>query len=1096
MVPIFRARRRDGKGRKTAIVPTVFLGVLLGGAWTPVCAQGEDVARPSLQFRHLSVKDGLSHPDVRAIVQDHQGFMWFGTWLGGLNRYDGYAFKVYRHEPGNPRSLSSDGVRLLYVDHTGVLWAATTGPGLDRYDRDSDSFEHYRHRPGDPGSLPHDYVRALYEDEAGTLWVGTQRGLSRFDRGGNTFVTYRADPNDPASFGEARIQSIGQDRTSGLLWVGIAMGKGVRVVDRPTGRFTEFRDGPEDPAHVDRNTVVQVVQDRAGILWLCTRGGLTRFDPTTRALARYVRDPSRANSLTDDYLQAAHEDRAGRFWVATNNGLNLMDRGRGTFTRYFSEPDNPDSLADNVINTGALYEDAAGAVWIGTRSAGVDRVSAETGRFTTYRREPRDHNSLGGRAVTSLFEGASGDLWIATESGLDRFDGRSFTHHDYPHEYGGLSAVAVDAHGVVWTGSYGGGLSRFDGRGFTHFRHDPRNPDSLANDFVQGIVPDAKGGLWIGPHGAGLDYFDGRRFRHFPPNPADPAGLPDAFAVPALLDRRGMLWVGTASMGLVRLETSTGRFTTYLPEPAQPGDQSANWTEDVCADGDMLWVASQLSGLWRFDPAAGVFTHHYTEQDGLASNSVMAVTTDAQGRLWASTAKGLSRFDPKTGTFRNYDVLDGLQGNTFLRARARAADGRLYFGGPRGLNAFYPDRLVDNPTPPPVVLTAFELFNKPVPIATDGSPLRQSIAVARHIVLRHDQSVFRLQFAALDYTAPQKNRFAFMLEGFDRDWQHIDATRPFATYTNLDPGEYVFRVKAANNDGVWNDRGAMLAITITPPWWSTWWFRGLAAAILLGSLCGGYALHISRLHERRRKLESVVATRTTELRAMNEELEAFAYSVSHDLRAPLRHIEGYLELVERGIGAALNPQVRHYMDAVADSSRRMGMLIDDLLSFSRMGRREMSQALVDLNDLVRQVVEELSGEASGRAIEWHIADLPPVTGDRAMLRIVLVNLLSNAVKFTRQRDTAEIAVGALKDTGGETVIFVRDNGAGFDQAYAGKLFMVFQRLHLKEEFDGTGIGLANVRRIVARHGGRCWAEGKLGEGATFYFSLPRAARGA
>ena len=271
-----------------------------------------------------------------------------------------------------------------------------------------------------------------------------------------------------------------------------------------------------------------------------------------------------------------------------------------------------------------------------------------------------------------------------------------------------------------------------------------------------------------------------------------------------------MLWIATSSMGLVRLDTNTGKFTTFLMDPTQPDSQAVNWTQDVYSDGTSLWVASS-TGLFLFDPATGKFTHHYTEKDGLPSNSVVSVLGDAQGNLWVGTVNGLSRFDPKKRTFRNYDVFDGLQGNEFsCISRAPAPDGQLFFGGVNGFNAFYPDRLADNPVPPPVVLTDFELFNQPVEIGGKDSPLRESINVAQSITLRHDQSVFRFQFAALDYASPQKNRYAYRLEGFDKDWQYTDATRRSATYTNLDPGDYTFRVKASNNDGVWNEQGTRI----------------------------------------------------------------------------------------------------------------------------------------------------------------------------------------------------------------------------------------------------------------------------------------------
>ena len=830
---------------------------------------------PNVRFTHLSVADGLSHADVRAIAQDHRGFMWFGTWLGGLNRYDGYTFKVYKHDDQDERSLNNDTVRTLFVDHTGVLWISTLGPGLERYDRDTDSFTQFRHDPHDPSSLPDNNVKAFFEDETGAMWVGTHAGLSRFDRSSGKFFTYKARPNDPASFGESHVQSIGLDSTTGLLWVGTE-DDGVKVLDRSAGHFTSYAYDPNDPTSLTAgpgSPMTHIFQDRAGAMWLSTPFGLNRFDSRTHKFVRYLHDPRKPNSLSDSSVLETYEDREGRFWVATNTGLDLMDRARGTFAHFVHEANDPFSLSSNILNYEALCEDTSGALWIGTRSTGVDRLVREAPRFTAYRNNSEDGKSLGNNAVYGLGIGSGGELWIGTETSLDRFDGKTFSHY-YPNDPSSLSPgpqrmVAVDARGVVWTASYGGGLDRLDGHRFTHFRHDPKNPDSLADDAISSLVPDPKKGLWIGVHARGLAYFDGQHFTHFTPEPKNPVGLPTQLVTPVLFDHSGILWIATNDMGLVRFDTNSRKFTTYLLNPAQPGSQAVNWTQDVYSDGTDLWVAAS-TGLFRFDPKTGRFTRHYTERDGLPNNSVVGILGDARGNLWLSTVKGLSKFDPKAETFRNYDQFDGLQGDQFtILSRAKTPAGRLFFGGTNGLSAFYPDELPDNPAPPPVALTDFELFNKPVKIGAKDSPLRQAIGVASSITLRYDQSVFRFQFAALDFTAPQKNQYAYELDGFDRDWQYTDAARRFATYTNLDPGDYTFRVKASNNDGVWNEQGVALRIRILPPWWSTVWFRALYAATFLALLWGLYQL---RLHQMAQKFNVRIEERVSERTRIAREL--------------------------------------------------------------------------------------------------------------------------------------------------------------------------------------------------------------------------------
>jgi PAS domain S-box-containing protein len=790
--------------------------------------------------------------------------MWFGTWLGGLNRYDGYTFKFYKHDDQDEGSLSSDSIWALYVDRNGVLWVGTN-EGVDRYDQDTDSFIHYRHRADDPTSLPGYQIRAFAEDDSGTLWVATAAELSRLDKASGRFFTYRRNRSDPTTFGGTNIRAICPDRTTGLIWVS-TWNEGVSTLDRSTGHYTQYKNDPNDPASLSSNDAEDIYQDRASNVWISTLRGLDRFDAKKHTFIRYLHDPRNPASLSGDNVTVAHEDRQGRFWVATTDGLNLMDRARGTFTRYLYDAGNSSSLSSNVINPGALYVDTSGALWIGTRSTGVNRLAGEAEKFTTYRSNSGGVNSLNNNTVTALAMGSAGELWIGTEAGLDRFDGRTFKHYVAgPNDSSSLNpgpsrSIAVDSHGVVWTGTYGSGLDRLDKGHVTHFRHDPKNSDSLAIDNISTLVPDEKGGLWIGVFGKGLDYFDGRHFTHFPADPGNPDRLPDVAVLPLLLDQHGMLWIGTVSYGLVRLDTHTRKFSTYLMDPSRPGSQAANWMEDLYFDGASIWVASP-TGLLRFDLEAGKFTHHYTEKDGLPNNSVLGVVKDAQGNVWAGTANGLSRFDPRTETFRNYDMFDGLQGNGFsAHCHAKAPDGRLFFGGDNGFSAFYPDKLVDNPNPPPVVLTEFELFNKPAKIGGKDSPLRQAINIASSINLRYRQSVFRFQFAALNYTFPQKSRYAYKLENFDRDWQYTDATRRFATYTQLDPGDYTFRVKGSNNDGVWNERGVALHIRILPPWWRTWWFLAICVAAALALLWGLYRLRVRELRREEQRFREAVET--------------------------------------------------------------------------------------------------------------------------------------------------------------------------------------------------------------------------------------------
>jgi len=975
----------------------------------------------SLHFHHLTLAAGLSNSDVRAIVQDHQGFMWFGTWLGGLNRYDGYTFKVYKHDDQDDRSLADNTIRTIYVDRAGVLWVATND-GIDRYDRDTDSFVHYRHRPDDPANPRYYRIDSFYEDEAGTLWLANLAGLARFDRTNGRVDPYTPTPKDSVSFNDTDLRCLLVDATTGLLWAS-SWDEGVSALDRSTGRFTRYKNIPSDPTSLSSNDVVDIFQDREGRLWFATLGGLNRFDPKTRTFIRYVHDPRNPASLSDDSLAKTYEDPTGRFWVATNNGMDLMDRARGTFTRYVHDPDDSTSLSSNVINPRALYEDASGALWIGMRSTGVDRLSGLTERFTTYRHKSEDANSPSNNTITGLAEDEAGALWIGTDAGLDHFDGRTFTHfradpNDTRHlSPGPERLVAQDSHGAIWTGTYGGGLDRLDGRNVTHFRHDPRNSDSPGNNNIGGLVPDTEGGLWIGVHGNGMDYFDGRHFTHFfPPIPPNPAGPPAAFIRPLLLDRQGMLWICSDNWGLIRFDTRTRKFTAYLMDPNQPA-QGSNWTTDIYSDGAVLWVGSPR-GLFRFDPETGRFTRHYTEKDGLANNSIVGVLGDALGNIWLSTINGLSRFDPKTETFRNYDVFDGLQGNDFSpRSEAKAADGRMFFGGGNGLSAFYPDKVAYNPAPPPVALTEFELFNKPVRIGAKDSPLRQAINVASIVMLRHDQAVFRFEFAALDFTAPQKNRYAYKLEGFDKDWQYTDALRRFATYTNLNPGDYTFRVKASNNDGVWNEQGVALHLAILPAWYQTNWFRGACIAAFLMMIWGIHELRVRQLAMQfNMRLEERVAERTRIARDLHDTL--------------LQSFQGLL-LQFKAVSYRLRPgEIKKSLDAaIGEASQAITEGRDTV-----QGLRASVAEKNDLAEAIRTFGEELASSASNQPpvafevmVEGRRRTKHPFLRDEVYR--IAIEALRNAFRHA-QADKIEVEL-QYGDTA--FTLRVRDNGRGIDR---------------------------------------------------------------
>jgi ligand-binding sensor domain-containing protein/signal transduction histidine kinase len=832
---------------------------ILASQRTPFATQAQTT---TIRFEKIAAEDGLSQNSVLAILQDQQGFMWFGT-EGGLNKYDGYQFNVYKHDPADPSTLSDDFVSVIYEDRSGDLWVGTRS-GLGRLDRATGMFTRYQYAPDDPDSLGGTWVVAICEDSEGALWVGTEDGgLDQLDRDTGAFVHHQRDAADPTTLIDNYVREIYEDR-DGALWVGTD--SGLDRLDRKTGIFTHYQHIPDDPHSLGGDKVSAILEDRQGMLWIGTEdGGLSQFDRSSQTFTRYQHDPDDPHSLSHNRVRAIFEDSTSRLWIGTQNGLDLYDRGQDQFVHYRHNPNDPHSLSGNAV--WSIYEDRAGVLWFGTYGGGVSKYNRTTDQFTLYQHNPGLSDSLSDNMVWSIYEDRSGMLWIGTFNGglnsLDR-DSDTFTvyRHD-PQDPASLSsddvrAILEDREGALWVGT-SGGLDRFDPQTetFTHLRHNPDDPTSLSENRVLVLYEDLSGNLWVGTRNEGLNRFDQatETFVRYQHDPDDPFSLSDNRVWALYEDSTGALWVSTLE-GINVLDVATGRFTHHLHDPNDPqslsNDQTFSFYEDPTG---AVWIGTWGSGLDRFDRATRTFTH-YTEKDGLPDNVIYGIEVDSAGFLWMSTNKGLSKFEPRTETFQNYDVSAGLQNNEFnVGAHFTSDSGEMFFGGIQGFNAFYPEQVTGNPHVPPIVVTAFSKFNEVV---------RTDLSSDEHIQLSYQDNFISFEFAALDYAAPEKNQYAYMLEGQDPGWVAA-GTRRHVDYTNLRGGEYVFRVKGSNNDGVWNEEGVAILITVTPPVWETWWFRGIVLLVLAGSVIGGYRLRVRSVEARSRELEVLVEERSHDL---------------------------------------------------------------------------------------------------------------------------------------------------------------------------------------------------------------------------------------
>ena len=1079
-----------------------------------------------LRFTRISTEQGLSHSKVYAVLQDSKGLMWFGT-EDGLNKYDGYNVTIYKHDPADPHSLSHNRVMTLYEDSTGILWVGTLG-GLHAFDRHTETFTLYQNDVNDPQSLSHNSVWTIYEDRQKTLWIGTLNGgLNRLHRDTHTFTHYQIDPANPNSLSDDTVLAMYED-AAGRFWIGTT--NGLNHFMRDENRFVRYFANPKDPNSLSHNYISSLDEGSDGTLWVGTANGLNAFSAETGQSRQYHTNPYDPLSLSSNTVSAVHVDRSGELWVGTlGGGVSRFDRERQLFLRYQNDVQSSDSLGHNEVWT--LYEDRTGVLWIGTMGGGISVTSRKSEQFAIYRAEPNNPGSLSHNDVRAIYEDHEGSLWVGTLEGLNRLDrktGRFTQYRHDPADPGSLSYNAVwsiyeDREGTLWVGTLGG-LNKFDRdtERFTHYLPNASDPQSVSFHKIWPMYEDHTGTLWIGTLGGGLNTFDHTtgKFTRYVTDPSNPRSLSHNVVSSIYEDRNGILWIGTNG-GLNRFDRERDRFTRFQNDPKNPDSLSSDAVLALYEDQrGTLWVGT-ANGLNAYNPRDKTFTHYY-QRNGLPSDVIYGIVEDSQGYLWISTNKGLSKFHPETHRVRNFDIRDGLQSNEFnIGAYYKNKDGELFFGSLNGLTAFYPEQIQDNPHAPPIVLTDFQLFNKSV-IPGDDAPISIPVSEVTDIRLTYKDSVFSFEFVALDFTILEKNQYAYMMEGFDSAWIPTTAQKRFATYTNLNGGHYTFRVKASNSDGVWNEEGVTVRLTITPPPWKTWWAYSLYVLAVAG-LFFGYVRYKTKaqqeeLERQRRELEQERFV-TERLRQFDKLKDEFLANTSHELRTPLTGIIGIAESLFDVVAQKNVESVYKNLFLIISSGKRLASLVNDILDFSKMKSHtlEIQHKPVYIN-VVAEVVLTLNNillAGKDITLENNIREnIPPVRGDEDRLQQILHNLIGNAIKFT---DSGIVSIsarllvqksdlpasfspdsnhnneqGASSDNFPMVAVSVSDTGIGIPQEKLTTVFQSFEQVDASttRTYGGTGLGLAITRQLVELHGGMIWAESVPGKGSTFTFTLP------
>ncbi len=1059
-----------------------------------------------LAFEHLTTEQGLSKNDIHHIIQDKNGYLWFAT-TDGLNRYDGYNFTVYKYDAADTTTIAQNTILKLYEDKEGNIWTALVGEGICKFDPRTEKFTRFPPNVNSPTSLHDGIVDAFYEDEDGFLWVGTNRiaELRRLDKHTGKFSPYNYSPIGRKENKEILCINNSLKDNEGFLW--LATSHGLYQTRLPAGKLdasskakhVRYSNDPNDPYSISGTEVHCLYQDHNGVLWIGTDNGLNSFDKKTGRFVRYLHNDKDRNSLSSNFIDWITEDLQGNLWIGTENGLNGLDVQRTSFTAYFHDPADPTSLNSNYINS--LLIDRQGVLWVGATNGGISRFDPNRRSFALFRQNPLDPNSLNNNTVKAICEDRSGAVWIGTDGGgLNRLEKKTgkFTHYRHkssdPQSLSSdrISALLEDKQGNLWI-ACGDGLINYLNTVTGEIKRYQNNSDFFKHfrkEYVFTMYQDKAGVLWLGTEGSlqKVDPLSGQ-VTYYTKEPSNPNSLSDYWVYAICEDRKGNLWIGTYANALNKFDPKTGKFTHYKHEKNNPKSISSHTIRSIFRDtkGNM-WFGTLGGGLNRFNPQTETFTA-YTEKDGLANNSVYSILEDNDGNLWLATNKGISRFDIEKKTFINYDVSDGLQSNEFSSSYYdtgvgfKGKDGKLYFGGSKGFNVIDPIGLKTNQAIPPIVITQFKVFDK----------LMAGKSEWERIELGFEENFVSFEFAALDYTNPQKNQYAYQLVGVDRDWVY-SGSRRYASYTNLTPGQYLFKVKGSNNDGIWNQRGKSVTLIIHPPWWKTFWaYLGYGLVLIAGLVLARREIIKRERLRANLRIQQVEATKWQELDGLKSR---FFANISHEFRTPLSLIAAVIEKLKKQDSQS---ERQSEYGLISRNVKQLLQMINQLLDLSGLeaGKLQLQLESTQLSALLQRQAGLLVSLFESRGIDYsHSVPLQPlwVKADTEKLERILTNLLSNSAKFTP--GGGRVRFRASYDQLGANKILVKvvveDNGIGIAPEQMERIFDRFYQADSSatRSYEGTGIGLALAKELAELHGGQIQVESRMREGSAFTLTLP------
>ena len=1007
-----------------------------------------------LKFDQIGLEQGLSQSTVNAIVQDAQGFIWFGT-QDGLNRYDGYTIKVFKHNPKDSNSISDSRINCLLNDSKGDLWIGTAGGGVDRYVLAENKFYHYKNNKNDSLTLSNNSITTIFEDSDENIWIGTKYGLNLYNRKRNSFIHFFFDLKNNSIQNGNSITALCEDKEDNI-WAGTYKGLLKSNLKNSSG-FVRITNLNTNPTTLYGDNVTSLYTDRTGSLWIGTYDQfLKRYNKNTNSFYRYTNTMKNVKTIfevTEKYL----------WFGSVNAGLRILDLRTNNISQI-------QAIQNDPVNT--LYEDRYGLLWVGTSFHGIFVYNRNKNRFKHYLEDPYNPN-----VVMSILEDQDGGLWIGTYgNGLKHFNEKKDKVINYRHNPENpksissdkIFALCITSDGILWVGTIGGGLNYFDksaGIFKRYTQHFPIDSKGLSNNDITALYKTTDGNLLIGNVTGGIDILNRKTktFKHYYSEEQIPNTIGAGRSVTVIReDENGTIWAGTLN-GLRQFDTELNSFVSYnLKQNSGKQNTEKESVISLLFTGSTIWVGTSRDGLLKFNPESNSLIS-YTVNDGLPDNVVLGILSDNSGNLWLSTNKGLSKFNPKTEIFKNYDVSDGLQAKEFNQGSYfESLTGEMYFGGVNGFNSFYPNEIQDNRHIPPVYLTTFTVFNETLPLP---NPIPDNYTIE----LSYSQNFFSFEFVALSFTSPEKNQYAYYLEKFDNDWHITSAQQRYASYTNLDPGEYVLYVKGSNNDGLWNKTGTSINIIVVPPFWMTWWFRSLGIFLVLSIILSLYKRRIKTL-KREKILQQEISRRLIE--KQEEERSRIALEM-HDSLGP------NLILIKNRANSTMK---KNFEDQTVHLWRESFSQISSAASSVLNTMREISHNLrppeldqLGLTETLRSILLT-ARESSTTEINGEVDNIDGLIPHELEINFVriLQEALSNIFKHS-EAAKCEIIVQIRNNS---IVLCVTDDGKGF------------KRNNSEDVKTKSGLGLTGMTERVRMLNGTFDIDSNEGEGTRIEIQIP------